>query len=234
MKTNCPFFILFLFSFLGNMAFAQTAEPPSFKKRRAHACQSLQKLSDGVLIVRLTSNSRKIKQLKLMEKGKGLSQKKRQRYAEQLKKIETQTNQENERVMKAFTAAYDFSETLFLFDTAAHYLKAGKQTGYFLNNNMEIDSSIDLSGRYYLLVKYGFPTDPGQKRTKGMVVMDKEYKDMVPPFPYKYFQPDFNEAMGMEAKEEEKMEHMKGLAKGLSDEFGRYLAKCQYKGWMKE
>ena len=115
------FSVLIIF-FLFNFSIAQTADGTSFKKRRTHACYSLQKMKDGVLIVRLQSNARKIEQLKLMKKGKGISKKRRKKYAEQLKELEAQTQQENELILEAFNSEYEFSEIFFMYDTAMHYL----------------------------------------------------------------------------------------------------------------
>jgi hypothetical protein len=233
--TTRIFLSVFLFSFLPHFLFSQIAEGTTFKKRRTYACQSLNDMSEGgVLIVRLTSNNRKIEQLEMMIKGKGGSKKRKKKYAEELKDLKSETKKENEQLVEAFYAEYDFSELLFMYDISTPQLSEGKQYGYFLKNNLEVDSTIDLANRKYRLVRYGFPTEPGQKRTKGLVVMDEQYQDMLPPFPYKSFLPREKEAKGEAEKEAEKLAHLKKLVDDMNRNFNQYLAKCKYKGWMTE
>ena len=212
---------------------AQIAESTNFKERRSEACQCLQAMNEGgVAIVRLTSNSRKIEQLESMKRSKKVSKKKKKKYAQQIKEIKAETRAENELVMEAFTTKYDFSEVLFMYDYSFHELSAGKQNGYFLNRALEMDSTIDLADRYYRVIRYGFPNGSGQKRTKGLVVTDENNVDMLPPFPYKSFQPNMREAIGQKEEEMNRLLHIQELVDYLNRDFRQYLAKCKFKGWM--
>lgn len=115
------------------------------------AIQAIRELKDGVLIVRLTSNHRKLKALEdaLAKDSDNTYLKK------QLEDTQLETREENTTLIQAFTEKYDFSEVLFMYDTAMSVLTSGQQSGYFLTPTLAVSDQLALNGRPYLLLQRG-------------------------------------------------------------------------------
>jgi hypothetical protein len=104
----------------------------------------LRQLSEGVLIVRLNSNDRKIRELERLLNSPEVKEKSRKRFRKMLDRTREETRQESLDIMKAFDGNYNFSKVLFMYDTASLHLKNGENSGYFLNRELQHDAGISL------------------------------------------------------------------------------------------
>ena len=145
---------------------------------------TIKKIKDGVLVIRLASKNNKVKELNRLIASPDISAKTKQNLEKNLHETVSEIKGFNTKVYYGFTEVYNFSEVLFMYDTATISLKKGIQQGYFLDKNLNVDPSISLKNRSFALLRYG-STNPDQ--TSGLeafVVMDDQFKDLTKPFPY--------------------------------------------------
>lgn len=170
----CLLFVLAVpFTALGQSAGVYIAS--ANEKERAE--QLLEKLSTGVLIVRLHSDRRKIDELERLSSRPGMDEKAKKRFHKMLETTREENLAENRAIMDAIHLNYDFSEIFFMHDTASHLLKSGAKSGYFLNQDLEIDPSITLNNDNWLILHLR------RESPVLFVVLDQELNQVTRPFP---------------------------------------------------
>lgn len=167
--------LLLLLGFLTNAAAQQAVG--------AEAKASILALKDGVLVVRLPSNYRKIEALQKMVEAAS-KEKDRERYAQMLEDTKASTRQNNLWLVGAFQKHYRFSKFLFMPDTASQQLKAGKRNGFFLNAELLPDPSIELADSTFFVAWYGTPSADEKTDTEGLTIADAAFNDLAYPFPF--------------------------------------------------
>ena len=172
MKTN---FFLLLFLFAAGIASAQMPDP----------AQAVRDLNEGVLVVRLRTQSNKIGKLEeyLGRETPGTSA--YERLAQQLEETIRETTLENDRLVSAFADLYRFSDVLFVYDTLAPRLKEDDPSGIFMREPGAIDPSLSLDGRPFLIASMGVIVS-GQAASghdESLVVYDRRFNALPRPFP---------------------------------------------------
>ncbi len=179
----------------------RSAPPESDRSRKRRvAKRQIRQLRDGALLVRLKTAEPTIE---AMEK-RGFT-----RLAQE--KIDAQ-REENISIMRAFNAAYNFSEVKFFYSSDSRKVLDGEYEGIFLNDKLERDSAIVLNNKknvftcelanieedtaryfsHYELVSTGnFAAKQvprfyggGQNSFYAMVIKDREFNQLSRPFPY--------------------------------------------------
>ena len=140
----------------------------------------IQDLKEGVLVVRLKSGDKKATELQRLIDSPNVSAKRKIQLEEQLHQTIFDQKTFNTQQVYAFRNMYKFSKVLFMFDTASSELKAGKQSGYFLNDQLEVDESISLDDQVFYVASIA----PLESGADGLVIMDKTYTPLKRPFPY--------------------------------------------------
>lgn len=186
---NCKILLLAIFIFPA-IYFTYGQAPVDLEmlhisEREKMAEESIHAIYDGVLIVRLSSNARKTEVLQKQIADPYSSAEQRKLYKSIIKKSNTEIRETNEMLMAAMARNYDFSEVFFLYDTSLYRLTSGEEKGFFLSQDLEIDKTINLAGRPYRMARYGSPLSEGMQELLGIVVMNNDYRDLPPPFPYK-------------------------------------------------
>ena len=182
-STKVLFLMMFLL-FSTNLSFSQEEETLSNKERKAEALEQIKKLHSGTLVVRLPSNAKKIAALQgLIDRGK-LKKKAQRRTVEKLETTKKSTRSFNLTMMQALKENYHFSELLFIYDTASVALKNGQYEGIFLNDSLAIDPDIELKNDTFLGLRFGNTKSEDGQSIDAMVVMNRQLKDLSPPFPY--------------------------------------------------
>ncbi len=155
-------------------------------------------LKQNTLVVRLKTGSKKIGILEELLKKPNLEEAYRRRYQRMLDKTTAKIEIENEHLRNAFLEHYIFSKVMFMPDTSATALKSGVRKGIFLNEKLELDSSITLEGSYF--VAYHESSDSGSKRhtaMEGLRIVDKNYQALKYPFPASIGRPTWGWVLGM-------------------------------------
>lgn len=181
--TNAIWFNLILAFFIVNSMAAQNTTKEAAKAR---AQQAIETLKDGLLVVRLTSNQKKINKLEELIATKDISARNRQNLEQELANTLAQTKARNILLMEKFRALYNFSDVLFMYDTDTDKLLAKQESGYFLNKKLEVSSSLSLQESPFLILRFGTTDRATTAGIEGMIITDSELKDLNPPFPYAY------------------------------------------------
>ena len=176
---NLPAFMLCLVAvFISGPSFGQdggTVQPISPN-------EAIGILKNGTLVVRLSTNTRKIEALEKLA-ATTTKEKDRLRFQTMLEKTRLDTRNQNLWLMEAFQANYSFSKLLFMPDTAATDLKSGVRQGIFLNGDLQTDPSLALEGDF-LVAYYGANTSDQYTNNEGITVLDKNFQPVKYPFPF--------------------------------------------------
>lgn len=169
-------FISFLIGLVWIPTSAQTISNGKPMDQVIRAEDAIKALKNGVLIVSIPSNDKKITHLKKLVATTGGTQKARFESLLQATIDETQKNARE--IVNAVDSVYKFSPVLYMYDTAAHDLKKGIISGCFLDKSLNPDTAISLNGRPYLVFKQNPFED-------NWLVTDANLEVLQPPFPYK-------------------------------------------------
>ena len=137
---------------------SQSASSPMSE---AEVITLLRNLKDGVLIVRLESNRKKIAALEDLIKRTDLSEKQYQRIQKQLDAAKFDTQAQTVEYLMAFKNEYDFSEVVFMFDYQTAEYK--KDEVSFFDVNERVVPFQDISSRDHLVLSQGSSPFNGSK-----------------------------------------------------------------------
>jgi hypothetical protein len=114
-----------------------TSESPRRIRKRTTKRQ-IRELRNGALLVRLSTSSMKIAALK----AKGFPQ-----WAEE---VEKEQRVENLSLIRAFKSYYHFSEVKFFMSDQSNQVREGNFNGIFVNDDLEVDSTIELHNKSHV------------------------------------------------------------------------------------
>lgn len=80
--------------------------------------------------------------------------------------------------MTAFRLKYNLSQVYFTYDTASVYLAAGRRNGYFLNDSLLTDPSIQLQEGPFLSLRVGYADAANYSGAEGLILGDAALKDL--------------------------------------------------------
>lgn len=162
-----------------------TAQRPDMvlpKEKRALAEQSIKDLKEGILVVRLQTNHRKIQALENTINSSQIKPNQKKRY-EQILAVTLQKRDEfNVAISEMFIDSFGFCPVYVMYDTSTKVLQSGATNGIFINQQRELDSTITIPADVPIFmvnyrVKSGdFPFDV-------LVIRALEHK-LDEPFPY--------------------------------------------------
>jgi hypothetical protein len=152
------------------------------QERKAYAEKSIVELKNGVLVVRLKTNHRKITTLQETANNSKLKPKQRARHQRLLEGTIATRDKMNQSIINMFLDSFHFCPIYVMYDTSSKTLMGGTRSGIFLNKNLELDPSITLpTGKSVFMVNYmkksaNFPFD--------VLIMRRLKKRLEEPFPY--------------------------------------------------
>jgi len=159
--------------------------PKSTYLKRDLARDRINRLKEGVLVVKLIVPDKKLFMLQQLT-TKASSAKKRQEYQEQLNALKASTDKENRALIQFFNNKdyYSFSDVVFIYEKEA---KKGnlEQSNKFLNSSLEVDPAISIKGRQYFTTQVGSTPRNEDSRTvyKAFVTRAPEGGVLSHPFP---------------------------------------------------
>ncbi|MCF8247920.1 MAG: hypothetical protein K9J37_22305 [Saprospiraceae bacterium] len=164
--------------FAGTIAHGQQADVA----QPISANEAMEVLKNGTLVVRLSTNVRKIAALEKMV-ANTTREKDRQRFEKMLAETQEDTRNHNLWLMEAFQKNYTFSKLLFMPDTAAISLKGGVRKGIFYSPELQIDPSLSLESDF-LVAFNGNNTSDQKTGNEGINVLDQNMQTLSAPFPF--------------------------------------------------
>jgi len=210
--------------------FIEPFDTLGYESRAEQAAAAIKDLKDGVLVVRLRSDQRKIEALEGQLATPNLKEKYRQRLQKLLDDTRREKEVENKSLVAAFRKHFDFSEVLFMYDTATYLVKKGLQEGYFLNDSLQADPHLSLQGRPFRLVRFG--SKSGMKQRKSLIGMDLDFRDLPAPFPSSG-NVSFWEGIVLIFKKDKnwKSDYHFHVSR-FNDQLHKFYEKCRSKGWL--
>jgi hypothetical protein len=137
------YFLLLVFITTSLSSIAQNVPPSNFQML-IESSDNIYKLYKGVLLVRLKSNQRKINALK------------KYGYEEQAKAVMFEQESKNKEIIHSFKNEFYFCDTYFFYSENSNSVRDKDfSTPIFLNENLEIDSTIELSSNEFLIAEFG-------------------------------------------------------------------------------
>lgn len=168
--------------FLTHISIAQRTDIQLPKERKAFAEKSIVNLKEGVLVVRLKTNQRKIEALQAVANNSKLKERQRQRHQKMLDNTITTRDAMNAAIANMFLDSFSFCPVYVMYDTSTKSLSNGTNQGIFLNEKLQPDASIALpADKPIFLVNYkkksaNFPFD--------VLIMRGLKERLEDPFPY--------------------------------------------------
>ena len=135
---------LIVFMLMHSIVNAQRDDIVLQKEKRDFAFSSILAMKEGVLVVRLHTNSKKIELLKRTANDPGLRESQRKRHQRLLDATIKVRDEFNAAISSTFLDSFRFCEVVLMYDTSFQQLKKGKRSGIFLDRSMKMDSSIHI------------------------------------------------------------------------------------------
>jgi hypothetical protein len=177
-----PFWVALWFTLTGSMFLNAQIAPLTTEQRKIRAKDLIKELKEGVLIVRLESQDKKITKLReLLEESSGDS---RQQIEERIERTIQERDETNRYLLEAFREKYAFSDYRAMYDTETVALFRGVREGIFLNNDLEPDPEITLPTDKFLIAELGYTDPQKDARVFGLMVLDAQANKLDRPFPY--------------------------------------------------
>ncbi|BDS14786.1 hypothetical protein [Aureispira anguillae] len=161
--------------------FAQRDDIVLTKEKKEFAFNSIKELKNGVLVVRLKTNQRKIEILERTLRDPNLTKQQRKRHQNILEGTIRSRDEFNQAIGKMFEEAFSFCPVYLMYDTNSTALTNGETKGLFLNKKGELDETIELESTNVFIVNYKkrsaeFPFD--------ILRVRKLKEKLEDPFPY--------------------------------------------------
>jgi len=147
------------------------------------AAENLQELRQGILIVRLPSQSKKLAALAAMAENSEATETARERAKGQLEKAQADAKAEATIIQASFSNYFDYAPVLFMYDTATPKLTKGKRSGFFLDKNLETSSAV-MDKESFFVLDIGFTDPANSSRSFAFIIKDRSYNSLQAPFPY--------------------------------------------------
>lgn len=191
--------LIILFCLLFDLHHAQcqeSSDAENLKNPKLLAEQQINNLKDGVLMVRLDTREAQLNSLKRSGNH--------QAYLQFKEKVDST----NLVIINSFKNLYDFSRVVFFTSDQTLRVQMGFWDGAFVNDSLEIDSSISIEpGTPIFVCDLGPVRLPAfENSTPGIVIMDIELNPLEKPFPF--FVKQYKGVPGLERIEPEMIQMM--------------------------
>ncbi|MEO1714217.1 MAG: hypothetical protein AAFU60_12860 [Bacteroidota bacterium] len=159
------------------MATAQTI-------RQETAKRNLEQLKNGVLIVRLNTNSKTLEALDFGINNPDASFETRQSLQAQYDQRVHERDSVNNLLLEHFGGeTYNYSPVYFMYDTCTYRLKNKEATGYFMDKNLQLSDSMSIEGKNFFMTYIGRTPQTTGTNTRAFIVKDQFFQIPDPPFP---------------------------------------------------
>ncbi len=155
------------------------------KKNKSKAAEHIVALKEGTLVMLLPSKHKNIAAIEKALAKEGLSTTSKNRLKKKRKKILKKQQKANEAIVDALWEYYEFSSFKVLYDTSMVHILAGKASGYFLDDNLKIDPSINIDHTTPIYsVRFGKGIVSETNHFEGFIIRDSDNEQPPKPFPY--------------------------------------------------
>ena len=167
---------------------------------------SIVALKNGAAIVRIYMNKPKSDLLNKTINNGQLEEKNRKSLEKTLADHEEDRKKYKKRVINAFRSKYTFTKLYFIHDYDQKRLKSGEKSGFFLNDNGEVDNNIVLDQANYFI--FGRGNDDNT-----FIVFDKDGLALPKAFPDRYNRNVFQGMVSAFSNEDKLINYVSNLNK---------------------
>lgn len=151
-------------------------------EERRQALEMVEVLQKGGIIVRLATNARKIAGMQeVLDEGE-LTSLNRSRLKARMETTIEETRQKQELIVSLMREIYDIGPVYFIFDTTLVLLQGEQTSGYFLNDDLQIDPTINRPNDF-VIARIGYTDAATTSRAEAMMLTDREQQALPAPFP---------------------------------------------------
>lgn len=151
-------------------------------EERRQAREVVDVIREGGIVIRLTTNARKIERMQELLDNGSLTSLNRQRLEARIKTTIEETQAEQEMMVELMRQEYDLGPVYFIHDTTLVLLNSGALSGYFLNNDLEVDPEITRP-EDFLIGQVGYTDAATTARAEALMLTDREQLPLPAPFP---------------------------------------------------
>ena len=183
METLLRWIILSVIScFLVVEVYSQRDDIPLQKEKKAHSKQSILDMKDGVLILRLKTNHRKISFLQQNVRSSRLTLKQRERYRKILEGTLRRRDLFNQALSKIVLDSFSFCPVYLVYDTSTTSLRRGLRHNIFLDSTLKLDTSLTIEiNKPVFLVNF---QDKNSQFPFDVLLVQRLSEKLTEPFPY--------------------------------------------------
>lgn len=163
-------------------AFSQT-ERLDNDTRAEMAEAAVNALKSGGLVVRLPTNAKKIGGMEEVLNRGDLSPQNKARLRERLNSTISETQRNNLMLIQALREQYKLGPLYFIPDTAYSLLQQEVNTGFFYNDQLELDPNIIQPNGDLLIMRIGYTDASKSARAEAFILSNIAMEDLVAPFP---------------------------------------------------
>lgn len=143
--------------------------------------EAIHQLHKNSLVVLLRTNTKRLEKLGILSRDKNISAQQKAVLLEKIGRTKDETKLINTALINSFNRKYSFSKVYFVYDTELQNLINGTTKGIFVDNNGEVDASIELPNQTFYICNYTLVSS--SNATEGLVIYDSSMKKMKRPFP---------------------------------------------------
>ncbi len=147
------------------------------------ALEKLERLQEGVLIVRIPSYQNKLDTLAKRAENLRASSEVQDRARRQWETIKEESKAEALILQSVFSNHFDFTKVLFMYDKDSDRLSKGERKGFFLGKNLTSSAAV-LDANPFFILDLGYTDPSNSARTYAFIIKDQGFNPLSPPFPY--------------------------------------------------
>jgi len=181
------FFSMLSFTLLmlnGAITHAQESDKPLRLQLLEEANYKIISLKDGVLLVKLTSDRRKIATLEAQVAASPNDK----RLAKKLKEAVEYRESFNQEWVSSLKDVYTFSELMFFYDYDAKQIADGVTSGIFMDETLRVIPDLSIEDSFFLVLGEGTTEESG---LDAYLIHDQNLRPLAKPFPYYFRKNDF-------------------------------------------
>lgn len=146
------------------------------------AVENLERLQEGVLIVRIPSYQKKLDTLAKRAENTKLSSEQQDRARRQWETVKEESKAEALILQSVFSNHFDFAKVLFMYDKDSDRLSKGEREGFFLGKNLTPSATV-LNTSSFFVLDLGYTDPSNSTRTYAFMIKDQGFNPLRPPFP---------------------------------------------------
>lgn len=178
------FILLCIFSiFLPAAVLTQTFAEKEMAAKQSEA--AIKAAKEGVLVLRLQSDYKKLNALRGILAQPDLPSRKEVTVKDRIRTIMLERDAKNKMWIELMNFHFTFSDVLFTYDTTSSTSLNEMDGMYcFLNEDLDIDSTIKLNNRPYIMAYFGHTSNATGTGLDAVLFKNADFENLNKPFPY--------------------------------------------------